>query len=180
MNEPDIQRIEETLSVALPSEYRHILLHFPVKFDAGTSNGPLWDNADELIERNLELRKERRSLGVTYQPLPQNYLLIGDDGAGWQNLIDLSMDPPIVCVMEYEDVKRISPALSKDSQPQTVSKWFHAYVLELTSDGTDITSESTLNAGVGWGCILGMLGFCLLAAIVITLMTAGIQYLTGQ
>ena len=180
MIESDIRRIETELSVTLPSEYRDLLLHFPVKYDAGTSNGPLWDNVDALISRNRELRTERKSLGIVYRPLPERYFFVGDDGAGWQNLIDLSANPPIVHIMEYENIDQISPAVADNSQSQTVSQWFHAYLLELKNDGIDISSESKPHSGVGWGCIIGMIGFCLLAAIVIALMVAGIQYLTGQ
>lgn len=180
MIESDIQRIEEKLSITLPSSYRDLLLFFPVKFDAGTTNGPLWDNADALIKRNQELRSERKSVGAIYRPLPDKYFFIGDDGAGWQNLIDLSTEPPVINVMEYENIDRISAALTDDSKPQSVSNWFHAYLLELKDDGTDISSESAPNNGVDWGCIFVVLSFCLLAAIVVTLMIAGIQYLTGQ
>lgn len=109
MTEDDVDRIEASLGVKLPTAYRHLLTHFPIKFDQGTSDGPVWDNSDALIKRNLELRSARRSLGNAYDPIPSHYVFIGDDGGGWQNLLDVRTDPPIVSVMEFEDVKTIAP-----------------------------------------------------------------------
>jgi hypothetical protein len=70
MIESDVNRIEDAFNLTLPADYRHLLLHFPVRFSAGTTEQPLWDDADALISRNRELRTERKSLGVQYHPIP--------------------------------------------------------------------------------------------------------------
>ena len=83
MTEPDLERIEKALSIRLPHEYRHLMLHFPIRYDAGTCNSPLWDDADALINRNQELRTARRSLGDNLHPIPKRFYFVGDDGGGW-------------------------------------------------------------------------------------------------
>ena len=99
MIESDVKRIEDAFDLTLPSDYRHLLLYFPVRFSSGTTEQPLWDNADALIERNREVRTDRKSLGVQYLSLPKHFFLIGEDGAGWQFLIDLRDQPSIVQIM---------------------------------------------------------------------------------
>ena len=179
MNESDVKRIEDSFNLTLPSDYRHLLIHFPVRFSKGTTQQPLWDNADALISRNRELRTERKSLGVQYLPVPDHYFLIGEDGAGWQFLIDLHELPTIVYIMEFERVDQISPATT-DGEPQSINDWLHSNLLELKNDGVDISSETAPAYNMGWGCILGTLGFCILMAIAIALMVAGFQWLAGH
>lgn len=179
MNESEVQRIEDAFDLTLPSDYRHLLLHFPVRFSKGTTEQPLWDNADALISRNRELRSERKSLGVQYHPIPEQYFLIGEDGAGWQFLIEMREQPSIVHIMEFERIDQISPAETNDGEHQNIHDWLHAYLLELKNDGVDINSETAPEYKMGWGCVLGTIGFCVLMAIAIALMMAGIQWLTG-
>ena len=177
MTEAEVARIAEELNLVLPSDYRHVLTHYPIRYAVGTTNEPVWDDADAIIERNRELRRPRRSLGVDYQPLPERFLFIGDDGAGWQNLLDLeSPEPTAVYVMEFENVERISPMRTKSNENATLAEWFHDYLLELRDDGIDLSSEEDPSA-LSWGCIVGALAFCLVMAIVITFMTLGIQSL---
>lgn len=109
MTDDEVNHIATELGVVLPSDYRHILTHFPIRFAAGRTTEAIWDNAHEIIKRNQELRRKRRSLGTDYLAIPSNMLFIGDDKAGWQYLLDLSApEPTPVYVMEY--VQRISPA----------------------------------------------------------------------
>ena len=180
MNESDVKRIEDAFNLTLPADYRHLLLHFPVRFSRGTTEQPLWDDADALISRNRELRTGRKSLGVQYHPIPEHYFLIGEDGAGWQFLIDLHEQPSIVHIMEFERVDDISPALTDDGEPQNVNNWLHSHLLELKNDGVDINSETAPEYRLGWGCILGTVAFCIVMAVAIALMVAGIQWLTSR
>lgn len=180
MIESDVKRIEDALHLSLPSDYRHLLLHYPVRFSAGTTQQPLWDDASALISRNRELRAERKSLGVQYQPLPDHYFLIGEDGGGWQFLVDLRKESSLVYIMEFERVDQISPATSHDGQPQTINDWLHSHLLELKHEGVDVNSETAPEYKMSWGCILGTLGFCIVMALAIALMVAGIQSLTGR
>ncbi|MFN3153648.1 SMI1/KNR4 family protein [Bremerella sp.] len=141
MTEEDLVRIEAELSIKLPSDYREILLHFPVRFEAGTTDGFLWDEASALIERNKELRSERNLWGVDLQPIPKQYYFIGDDKAGWQYLIDTISEPSMVYTMEYESIERIAPMINREKEHQTLSQWFHAYLEDLRDDGIDISAE---------------------------------------
>lgn len=95
MIESGIKRIEDSSELKLPPDYRHLLLYFPVRFSVGTIDQPLWGDAAALLSRNQELRVDRKSLGVQYRQISDNYFLIGEDGGGWQFLIDLYENPPL-------------------------------------------------------------------------------------
>ncbi|MBL8856819.1 MAG: hypothetical protein JNK57_22865, partial [Planctomycetaceae bacterium] len=104
---------------------------------------------------------------------------IGEDGGGWQFLIDLHEHPTIVYIMEFERVGQIGPAATDDGKPQSINDWLHSHLLELKNDGVDINSETAPAYNMSWGCILGTLGFCIVMAITIALMIAGFQWLAG-
>ena len=177
MNEADVNKIEKELAVKLPASYRHLLLHFPVEFEADTTDGPLWDDADALIERNLELREARRSMGVDYKPLPDHYLLIGEDGAGWQHLIDLRTDPPIVHIMEFENVDEINHAEDEDDLPQSLNHWYHEYLKDLKDDGVDIDDKSAPNDSMGNVSMTAIVILVVVIIVVIVLAVIGAQSL---
>ena len=82
--------------------------------------------------------------------------------------------------MEFERVDDISPALTDDGEPQNVNNWLHSHLLELKNDGVDINSETAPEYRLGWGCILGTVAFCIVMAVAIALMVAGIQWLTSR
>ena len=85
MTEADVNRFEASLELKLPAAYRHLLTHFPIRFAQGTSEGPVWDDAESLIKRNQQLRSPRPSSGGGLEPIPANLVFIGDDGGGWQH-----------------------------------------------------------------------------------------------
>lgn len=177
MNESDVKRIEKELQVKLPASYRHLLLHFPVQFEAGTTDGPLWDDADAIIDSNQRLREARQSMGVDYKPLPKHYLLIGEDGAGWQHLIDLRTDPPIVHVMEFENVDEISHAEDEDDLPQSLNHWYHDYLKDLQEDGVDIDDKAAPEDTMGSVSMTAIVIFAVVIILILVLAVIGAQSL---
>ena len=177
MTEADLEQIEKDLGIALPSDYRAIVLHFPVRFEAGTTSGFLWDEPTALIERNLEYRTTRNSWGVELKPLPSQYFFIGDDKAGWQNLIDTTSEPSMVYTMEYDNIERISPTLDREQVHQSLSQWFHAYLEDYRDGGVDISAETYPQNEPTWGCILIVLAFCVFMAFIFVLITIGLETL---
>lgn len=175
MTDDDVLRMESALGLTLPQDYRHLVLHYPVRFSQGTCDQVLWDDADKLISRNLQLRVERKSLGKSYLPIPSHLFLIGEDGAGWQFFIDLRTHPSMVHIMEFERVDTLHPALADDGEPQDINAWLHVHLLDLKNSGIDISSEAPPDNSLGWGCILTALCFCLIVAIVIAFSIAGIE-----
>lgn len=180
MTPEDATRIEAALGISLPSDYRQLLLNYPVIYDRGTPHGDLWDDADALIKRNQELRAKRKSLGTQYNPLPEEFLFVGDDAAGWQHLIDLRTDPPIVHIMKYEAIDSIAPATDKDGAPQAIGDWFHDRLIEMRDGGIDISSAEHPAGNVTCGCIAAVLAICLIVATVVVLMVAGVQSILVQ
>lgn len=180
MKEVELVRIETELEIKLPSDYREILLHFPVRFEAGTTDGFLWDDASALIERNKELRSERNPWGVDLQPIPEQYYFIGDDKAGWQHLIDTSSEPSMVYTMEYESIERIAPMINREEEHQTLSLWFHDYLKNFRDDGIDITAEKFPQGESSLGCLLILLGFCVFMAMLFVVITIAMENLLGM
>lgn len=170
MTDGDVDRIEAELSVKLPAAYRHLLTHFPIRFDRGKANGPLWDDADALIRRNAELRTERRSLGVTSRAVPTDYFFVGDDGGGWQHLLDLRTEPPIVCTMEFEDVATIAPELDDAKRPLPLNRWYHDFLTGLRDEGVDLDSPTDPYRSGSWGCV----AFAIAAAVVVAFAVVGV------
>ncbi len=179
MTPEDANRIEDALGISLPHDYRQLLLNYPVVYDRGTKHGDLWDDADAIIKRNEELRSKRKSFGTEYEALPNQYLFVGDDGGGWQHLIDLQTDPPIVHVMEFEAIGTISPATDGDGDPQSLRDWFHDRLIDMRDGGIDISSTEHPAGKITFGCVAAVLVFCLIVAIVLVLMIAGVQYVLG-
>lgn len=179
MTPDDLSRIEQSLQVTLPSDYRHLLLNYPVVFQRGMHVGDIWDDADAVIRRNQELRAPRKSLGQHYAPLPPEYLFIGDDGAGWQHLIDLQTDPSIVHIMKYEAVDSIAPATNQEGAPQAIGDWLHDRLLEARDGGVDISSPDE-PANLSLGCVAVVMAVCLMVAVAVVLMTLGVQSLQGK
>ena len=180
MTPEDAKRIEETLGISLPNEYRQLLLNYPVVYDRGTPHGDLWDDADAIIKRNQELRGKRKSLGKEYAPLPEEFLFVGDDGAGWQHLIDMRTDPPVVNIMEFEAIDTIAPATDDDGNSQSIGDWFHDRLVEMRDGGIDISSEEHPAGKMTFGCGVAVVAFCAMVAIAIVLMIAGVQSILGQ
>ena len=163
MSPEDLDRIERELEVTLPSDYRALMRDFPIKFEVGNCDGDFWDEAGPIIERNQTLRSSRRSLGVQYEALPAQYLFVGEDGAGWQHLIDLDSDPTVLHTMEFEQVKTIRPNLDDQGNPQTPRDWLDVLMKDLVADGIDV--NSTKSPAPEWtpGCLVA---FIVLAAVV--------------
>ena len=175
-----LRRIETSLGVTLPPDYRRLMLNYPVVFDRGTAEGDLWDEADAVVRRNEELRRPRRSLGAEYRALPARYLFVGDDGAGWQHLLDLESDPPVVHIMEYEAVASIRPARSDDDRELPLNVWLHDRLVAMRDGGIDITAPNHPSSEGTWGCVAVTLVLCVLTALACALMVVGIESLRGR
>jgi hypothetical protein len=91
VTESDIRRIEETLGVVLPSDYRQFLLS-----DADEAQrivrelpfrAPLWVNADEIICENQLARETSDVMTIGESeadeiPWPDRYVVVGTNGGG--------------------------------------------------------------------------------------------------
>lgn len=85
MTETELAQIESELGIVLPSEYRQFMLPFPIPAFAGNTESELWDDANALIELNLELRKGE---SLT-RPWPTHTFAIGRDDGGSVSAFDL-------------------------------------------------------------------------------------------
>lgn len=97
MTPADLARIEEELSVSLPQPYREVLQRPEFQGEAAGFMEFTGD-ADEVIGLNLEVRKD----GFYGAKWPEQYLVIGEDGAGNSYFTDLKREHPAVFLADHE------------------------------------------------------------------------------
>jgi hypothetical protein len=107
MVESDIHKIEKALGVVLPLEYRQRLLTSP--FEPGTDDVP-WDNADAIIDNTKEYR-EGYAWGAVPK-WPKQFLWIGDDGTACSYVLDLSIQPSPVLLLDHGNPNEILETLN--------------------------------------------------------------------
>lgn len=97
MTPEDFEKIEKELSVNLPQTYRDALLRPEFQAEAA-GYMEFTGDADEVIGLNLEVREEG-FYGVKW---PEQYLVIGEDGAGNNYFTDLRRETPAVFLADHE------------------------------------------------------------------------------
>jgi hypothetical protein len=90
----DLARIEAELDIKLPTDYIAAVQQNPFKVGAQEFYG----DANEILEQT----KWNRDEGFFGLKWPENYLVIGDDGAGNQYFIDVSRTPSPVFFVDHE------------------------------------------------------------------------------
>jgi hypothetical protein len=145
----DVKKIEEACGRALPRAYRHLLLNFPIRADRGNSDGPLWDDAERLIQENRKMRERIIKRSKDGKGLAAAYWMIGDSGAGSVYLINLDEPTPVVEQMDFEDLATLAPDLESGAACDLYA-WMHVFMKGLTEDGIDVHSEKTKKSG-GFG-----------------------------
>lgn len=94
MTETDFAAIESTLGTSLPHEYRDFLLHHSAEVRRIKELQPFlvvpWTDPAEIIRQNLRARKlaEFMPVGEDGEPWPENWLVVGTNGAGDYWFID--------------------------------------------------------------------------------------------
>src|SRR5258706_10531242 len=74
MNASDITMIEQALSITLPESYKQAVVPFRVRTLAGNTDYQLWDDAQQIITLNRELRA-----GSRFRPAwPPHLFAVGD------------------------------------------------------------------------------------------------------
>jgi SMI1 / KNR4 family (SUKH-1) len=165
MSPSDLDRIETELGIQLPPAYRRLMGPFPIPYLRRNDTRGLWDNADELIKRNLELRND------SHEPWPAHWVLIGEDGSA-ANAIDLRDPAAAVSWVDHWSLKTVQ------GRPGTpfenwLSKWRGDEISDLLGDGIDPNAEPPPPSATSTGCFrsIGMLLLIgIIASIVITLL----------
>jgi len=93
----NLERIEKELNLVLPPAYREFMQGG--KFGGGyEGTQDLTGVADEVIQMTKDLRKN----GFFGAKWPDNFLVIGDDGAGDYYFTDVHKDRPAVFFADHE------------------------------------------------------------------------------
>jgi hypothetical protein len=90
MTEHDITRIESSLGIRLPSDYRQFIL--------SSTAGGIFSDAERVIAAN----ESRRQMSWLGRPLDQVFYIFGEDETGRELFLDLDFPEPPVMVADHE------------------------------------------------------------------------------
>jgi hypothetical protein len=124
MNHEDVARIESSLDIELPDDYRRLLVAFPLPAYAGNVDTAFWDDADRLIQYNRELRKG----GAGIKPWPVHFYALGRDEGGCAQAIDLRNGE--LWWMDHCHVE----AAGSYRHEEPLKEWAAAYFEDLAAD----------------------------------------------
>lgn len=165
MTDDDVRGIERELEIALPAEYRRVVLSFPIRAYAGNSSLQVWDNPGRIVELNRELRAG----SSVVKAWPKSLFATGRGDDGCAIALDLADGNRLLwvdrCHVDAPGTHRM-----RDS----FSDWAAAYFAGLRDDliGDEIDPDGSpedriaRSAPPGWeriGC------FVLLAALVVAI-----------
>lgn len=177
MKAGELARIEQALGIALPASYRARMLAFPIPAAAGNADLGVWDNADRLVEYNLELRNGAPG-GV--RPWPRYFFALGHAGDGCPRALDLRDGGDAVwwvdrCHLDNE---------SSQKEAQTFGRWADDYfrVLreEMVGEGVDPDKSAKVRAVVeAKNARLGLVG-CLLAIGIVGAIIFGVVWVVRR
>jgi hypothetical protein len=111
MTEQEITRIESSLGIRLPSDYRKFVLSSSAQQARG-----VFSDAEQVIATN----ESRRQMSWLGRPLDRVFYIFGMDEAGRELFLDLDFPEPPVMVADHEH--RCGTVL-----PQTFVDWVSKY-----------------------------------------------------
>ena len=139
MTPGDLERIEKELDLVLPRAYREFMQSGEFgEGDEGTQD--LTGVAGEVIE----LTKDLRTNGFYGAKWPDNYLVIGDDGAVDYYFTDIQKERPAVFFADHElTTNKDRLVISEKDQYQTFSE-FWEFIQEM-NEATEQSFERRKN-----------------------------------
>ena len=93
-----LDRVEHELGVRLPSDYRALVLTYPVGLGESGADYELLDDPEQLIATNRMLREQ----GFFGLPWPPHFFSFGGDGSGNEYYLDLRLEPSPVYFADHE------------------------------------------------------------------------------
>jgi hypothetical protein len=138
MSDADLRRIETALGTTLPAVYREQMRNYPFRVCAGNADTDLWDNAESLITRNLELRTEWVR---GFKPWPPHLFFIGDALSACAYLIDLRDPQAAVWWADHCDLTARSTGIVAPSFVEWAEQYFADLKHDLEVDGIDVNAE---------------------------------------
>jgi hypothetical protein len=167
----DIQRIETALGIQLPESYRSRMTSFPIAAAAGNSDLGVWDDADRLIEWNLELRRGAPG-GV--KPWPARFFAIGHAGDGCPHALDLSAGDAVWWV-DHSHLDDPGSCRQSDSFASWADDYFATLREEMAGEGVDPDASPASRAaaeakGARQSAVACLVAVALVAAVVALVM----------
>ena len=133
MTADDLRRIEAALQIQLPEAYRRRMLSYPVPAAAGNSDLGVWDDAERLIQFNLELRQGAPG-GV--KPWPSHFFALGHAGDGCPHALDLR-DGDAVWWVDHGHLDNPGSQREADSFAPWADEYFSTLRDEMAGEGVD-------------------------------------------
>ena len=126
MTADEINRIEQELGITLPPAYHDFLVPFPIPAFRGNNEIMLWDNVEEIVRLNKELREGDKHR----DPWPKRFFALGEDSGGCSDAIDL--DDPEFGVFWF-DRQHIDLSEGQRSD-EKLEQWLARQIKDITAD----------------------------------------------
>jgi hypothetical protein len=94
-----IKELEDKLEVALPSQYRALLINYPTEFRGIVERRELLSCPERVFAENDAARKQL----VAGKPWPLHMVVVGGDGAGNLHVLDNRTEPAGVWLYRQEE-----------------------------------------------------------------------------
>lgn len=176
MTDDELNRIEQLLAIRLPQSYRTRMMSFPVPAAAGNSDLDVWDNAQRLIEFNLELRRGAPG-GV--KPWPSHFFAVGHPGDGCPRALDLREGDALWWV-DHCSLENPGSYKEADSFFNWADEYFAVLREEMLGEGIDPDgTPEAMAASEAKSARAGAVG-CLLMGLILSALAFGLIWLVRR
>jgi hypothetical protein len=129
----DIARVEQALGITLPASYRARMVPYPIRAAEGNADLGVWDNAERIVELNLELR---RGAAGGVKPWPSRFFALGHPGDGSPYALDLDAGDAVWWV-DRSHLDNPSSAKESDSFAAWADRYFRILRTEMAGNLVD-------------------------------------------
>ena len=173
MTDSDVQLIERELAITLPESYRRAVVPFRIPAMAANTDSQLWDDAQQLITLNRELRAGSRFRSAW----PAHFFTVGDPHG--DELIALDTRTPDGPVW-WLDHGRVDSKSSYESHPRFadwVEEFYRDTRSDLEGDGYDADgAPEALDAAQSASAKQGFFGYLAVILVIVLAVVAFIYF----
>ena len=166
MKDSDIKMIEEALGISLPAAYKQAVVPFRIPALVGNTDHQLWDDAQQLITLNRELRA-----GSRFRPAwPAHFFAVGDPHGDELIALDTRTSEGPVWWLDHGMVNSKESYQSHSKFADWVEKFYRDTRSDLEGDGKDPDGKPEVEKpmsrrDVFWGVLRYLLSLVAIAVV---------------